>query len=314
MPTQTLAELSKRSQDELVKGVATDIFTTNPWWLRFPFLSFIGPGILVNRQATLGDSELLSVGDTITANSPSTTDQASFTVTTLLGEVQMNNLVQVQGESTAVDMTTDEIESKAISISRLAQTQIALGDGVKPNMNSLHTLTDSTQFTTASGGQALSFDLLDELTSLVKTNDGNVDFIVGHGTMHRRFKALYRAMNGSEPNTTVFTLPNGDTRTVTTFEDIPFFTNDYLSIEETANGVALTGGALTSVWAGNWDTGNKKTGLAMMYPLNSDAGISVEFAGLSQSKDEKIWRITTYWELFNGNRRSLARLTSLNQS
>jgi hypothetical protein len=309
--TQTLAELALFAQDDLVGGVAEDIVTVNPIFDFIPFIGYAGPGVLVNRENALGDAGMYGVGDTITHRAPSTATQFTYTATKIIGQVDMDELVQLQGESDAVDMTAQEISSKSKNVGRRFQTGMAIDDGVGNNMNSLHSLVDSEQFTTASAGQALSFELLDELLELVTAKDGEVDFLMAHRTVLRVFKTLYRALGGAAPETVVINMPDGTTRTVVQYEDIPFFRNDYLSVQETANGAALTGGALTSVWAGVWDDGSRKVGCAAIYPEASVAGIQVKAIGTSETKDEQMWRIKMYTEWVHFNRRGVARLPSI---
>ena len=71
-------------------------------------------------------------------------------------------------------------------------------------MNSLHSMVDSSQYTTASAGQALSFVLLDELCQLVTAKDGEVDFILMSDRTFRNYKALLRSQGTSAAAVTLF--------------------------------------------------------------------------------------------------------------
>lgn len=309
MATQTLAEAKKLINDQIVAGVAQDIIDINPLFDLLPFTSYSGQAILVNRENALGNAQVLGVGGTITAKTAATFTQVPFTSTKLIGDAEMDGLVQAQSESAGVDQTAVEISSKAKSIGRLFQQGMASGDGVSPNMNSLHSLVDASQFTTASAGQALSFALLDELCDLVLAKDGQVDWIMMPKRTIRAYKVLLRALGGT-PADWVVTLPSG--RRTLSYEGIPIFRNDFLSVTETANGAALTGGALTSVWAGVFDDGSQKVGVSAIHPASVPAGIMVEEIGAAETKDERIWRVKQYANFANFNRRGLARLPSIN--
>lgn len=311
MATQTLVEAKKLINNEIVQGVAEDIITTNPIYNVIPWTGYEGQAILVNRENALGDSQHLAIGGTITAKAASTTTQVPFTATTTIGDAEMNGLVQAQSKSAGVDQLAIEISSKAKSIGRKLQTGIAIGDGSAPNMNSLDTLCDAAQFTTASAGQALSFELMDELLDLVKSKDGEVDYVTMAGRTLRSYRTLVRALGGVN-ETIAFDMGNGRTRNVDVYNNIPIFQNDYLSVVETANGAALTGGALTSVYAGVWDDGSQKIGASMIYPDGVPAGIVVENVGVAETKDETITRVKSYSNFVNFNRKGLARLTSIN--
>lgn len=311
MATQTLAEAQKLIRNEIVAGVAEDIFTTNPIWAVMPWTGYEGQALLINRENALGDAQHLAVGGTITAKSAATFTQVPFTAVTTIGDAELNGLVAAQSRSAGVDQLAVEISSKAKSVGRLLQTGIATGTGVSPQLHSLHTLTDATQYTTASAGQALSFALLDELLDLVKAKDGEVDWLLMPARTLRSYRTLVRALGGTN-ETIIFDMGNGRTRDVDVYNGIPIFKNDYLSVAETANGAALTGGALTSVYAGVWDDGSQKVGVSMIYPDGTPVGIQVEQIGAAESKDEQIVRVKSYSNFASFNRRGIARLPSIN--
>lgn len=308
MATQTLAEAAKYIDDEIVQGVAEDIIDINPWFSILPYMGYTGQSLNVNRENTLGDSGVYSVGDTITDKAASLVDKISFEATKLIGDAEMDNLVQATSEGDDVDQLAIEISSKAKSIARLFQTGIATGTGVSPQINSFHSLVDASQYTTASATQVLSFALLDELLDLVKSKDGQVDFIMMAPRTMRSYKVLLRGLGGTAADWVV-TLPDG--RTTIGYEGIPIFKNEYLSVTETANGAALTTGVLTSVYAGCFDDGSKKIGVAAIHPIKVPAGISVEPIGQKEAKDESIWRVKQYVNFAIFNRRGAARLTSI---
>ena len=311
MATQTLTEAAKLVNNELIMGVAEDIFTTSPSWAVMPWIGYDGQGIIHNRENALGNAQHLAVGGTITAKAAATYTQQVFTATKTIGDAEMDGLVQAQSSSAGVDQLALEVSSKAKSVGRLLQTGIATGDGSSPNLNSMDTLCDASQFTSASAGQALSFALMDELLDLVKAKDGVVDFLMMPARTLRSYRALVRALGGVN-ETIAFAMPNGQSIDVSAYEGIPIFKNDYLSVEETANGAALTGGALTSVYAGCLDDGTKKTGVSMIYPNGTPAGIAVEQVGVAETKDETITRVKSYSNFALFNRRGLARLPSIN--
>jgi len=311
MATQTLAEAQKLINNEIVLGVAEDIFTTNPVWNVMPWTGYEGQALLVNRENALGNAQHLAVGGTITAKDAATFTQVPFTAVTTIGDAELNGLVAAQSRSAGVDQMAVEISSKAKSVGRLLQTGIATGDGVSPNLNSLHTLVDAAQYTGTSAGQALSFALLDELLNLVKAKDGEVDWLWMPGRTLRSYRTLVRGLGGVN-ETIVFDMGNGRTRNVDVYNGIPIFQNDYLSVAETANGAALTGGALASVYAGCWDDGSQKVGVSMIYPDGTPMGIAVEQIGAAEAKDEQIVRVKSYSNFASFNRRSIARLPSIN--
>lgn len=309
MATQTLAEAKKLINNQIIQGVAEDIISINPLFDILPFTGYTGQGMVVNRENALGDAGMYAVGATITNKAAATFINVTFTATKLIGDAELDGLVVAQSASAGVDQTAIEISSKAKTIGRLFQTGMATGDATGANMNSLHTLCDSSQFTTASAGQAISFALLDELMDLVKAKDGQVDWFQMPARTIRSIKVLLRNLGGATINEVV-TLPGG--RAVLGYEGVPIFKNEYLSVLETANGAALSGGALTSVWAGCFDDGSEKVGVAGIHPEGVPVGIVVEPIGAQEAVDSKIWRVKQYANFANFNRRGLARLPSIN--
>jgi len=311
MTTQTLAEAQKLINNEIVAGVVADVITTNPIWQVMPWNSYTGQAILVNRENALGDAQHLAIGGTITAKAAATFTQVPFTAVTTVGDAEMNGLVKVQSSSAGVDQLAVEISSKAKSVGRLLQAGMATGTGISPELHSLHTLVDAGQYTAASAGQALSFELLDEVLDLVKAKDGQVDWLMLPARTLRAYRTLVRALGGIN-ETVAFDMGNGRSRNVDVYNNIPMFQNDYLSTTETANGAALTTGALTSVYAGCWDDGSNKVGVSMIHPEGAPVGFDVSMVGESETKDEEIVRVKSYSNFVNFNRKGVARLTSIN--
>lgn len=311
MATQTLAEAAKLINNQIVQGVAEDIITTNPMWSAMPWTGYEGQAILVNRENALGDAQHLAIGGAITAKAAATFTQITFSATTTIGDAEINGLVAAQSSGAGVDQLAIEISSKAKSVGRLLQTGIASGTGVSPQLNSLHTLCDAGQFTAASAGQAITLLLMDQLLDLVKSKDGQVDWIMMPARTLRAYKALVRSLGGIT-ETMAYTMPNGTNRNVSVYEGVPIFQNDYLSVVETANGAALAGGALTSVYAGCWDDGSNKVGVSMIHPIAVPAGIQIEQVGVAETKDEVITRVKSYSNFALFNRKGMARLTSIN--
>lgn len=309
MATQTLAEAGRLINDQIVRGVAEDIISVNPIYSVIPFTPYQGQGLIIPRELTLGGTGYGSIGVALTATQKAAATFTTKTVTAvkLIGDAEMDGLVQVQSIGAGVDQVALEIASKSKSISRLFQTGMATG-GNSGDMRSLHTECDATQFCTASTTRTLEFVLLDELLDLVKSKDGQVDFILMPARTIRSYKILLRELGGT-PADWVVTLPDG--RSTIGYESIPIFKNEYLSTTETANGAALTTGVLTSVYAGVWDDGSGKVGCSAIYPAGASAGLVVEYIGYKENYDEQIWRVKWYTNFVNFNRKGLARLTSI---
>ena len=315
MATQTLAEASRLINNDIVTGIAEEIITLDAFYDLVPFTPFSGQAMVVNYESTLGDSQFLNVGDTITAKNPMANLTRTFYPTTLIGDVEMNNLVQATSSGAGVDQLALEIASKAKKLGRDLQGGLATGDGTLPNMNSVRSLVDGTQTiyadgTGAAGGAGLSFELLDQLIDKVKAKDGVVDYILMSGSMYNSYKALIRAMGGNSLDdiVTIPTTANAQ-RTVIAYEGIPIFKNDFLSVLEGNDGTGA--GVFQSIYAGVFDDGTRRIGGTFIYPEATAGGITTQMVGTSSTKDEEIYRLRFYGNFGLCNKLGLARLAGL---
>lgn len=315
MATQTLAEASKLINNDIVAGIAEEIISLNPFFDLIPYTTFSGQAFIVNYEDTLGDAQFLNVGDTITAKNPLATLSRTFQPTTLIGDVELNKLVQATSSGAGVNQLALEIASKSKTVGRKIQAGIATGTGVLPEMYSVKSLTDATQTifadeTGAAGGSGISFELLWKLIDLVKAKDGEVDYIMMSGSMMNSYKSLLISLGGNGINDVVKipTTANKE-RTVIAFEGIPIIKNEYLDVIEGNDGTGT--GVFQSIYAGVFDDGTRKVGATIITPEAISAGIDIQRVGISTTKDEEIYRISSYNNFAVCNKLGIARLAGL---
>ena len=94
MASVTLAESAKLSQNQLLAGVIENIVTVNPLYEVMPFMGIEGNALAYNRENALGDSQFLGVGGTITAKAAATFTAVTSSLTTLIGDAEVNGLIQ----------------------------------------------------------------------------------------------------------------------------------------------------------------------------------------------------------------------------
>ena len=117
MPTVTLAEAAKLTQDQLVAGLIETIVEVNPLYELMPFTEIEGNALAYNRENALGDTQFLGVGGTITAKNPATFTKVTSELTTLIGDAEVNGLIQAT-RSDYTDQTAVQVASKAKSAGR----------------------------------------------------------------------------------------------------------------------------------------------------------------------------------------------------
>ena len=288
MASVTLSESAKLAQDELVAGVIENIITVNPFFDILPFDGIDGNALAYNRENVLGDVQVLGVGGTITAKAAATFTQVTSTLTTIIGDAEVNGLIQVTRSGDGNDQQAVQIASKAKSVGRKYQDMFVNGTGSTNQFDGVINLVDSSQMaTTGENGKALDFEVMDELLDLVTDKDGEVDYFMMHARTLRSYMALLRGLGGASINEVV-ALPSG--REVPGYRGVPIFKNDWIPTTQTKG----SGGAVkTTVFAGTLDDGSRMHGIAGL-TAEAAAGIQVVPVGESETKDESITRIKWY--------------------
>ncbi len=300
MPTVTLTESAKLAQDELVAGVIENIITVNRMFEILPFDGIEGNALAYNRENALGPVARTGVGDTDgvigtggsnaarqAAKDPATFTQVTSTLTTIMGDAEINGLIQVTRSGDGNDQTAVQIASKAKSAGRQYQQDFITGDGTDFSFPGLQSLCVAAQAAnTGANGGALSFAFMDEMMDLVVDKDGQVDYMIFPARTLRSYYALLRALGGASIGDVV-ELPSGTQ--VPAYRGVPIFRNDYLPV----NQVKGSGMDQTTIYAGTFDDGSRQHGIAGL-TASEMAGIQVVDVGESETKDERIWRVKWY--------------------
>ncbi len=305
MASVTLAESAKLGLPELVAGVIESIVTVNRMFEIIPFDGIDGNALKYNREALLGPVATVGVGDTDgvigsaasagsnLAERQAAKDAATFTevtasLTTILGDAEVNGLIQATRSNDGNDQTETQIASKAKSAGRKFQDMFVNGDGTNETFPGLLALCAASQTRAATGanGDALSFETMDEVADLVIDKDGDVDYYAMNQRTIRSYKTLLRALGGAGVNE-VISLPSG--KTVPVYGDVPIFRNDYLPVNQTTGGNNTT----TTFYAGTLDEGGRQHGIAGLTAATA-AGVVIEDVGTHFDKDERVWRVKWY--------------------
>ena len=286
MASVTLAESAKLSLDQLIEGVIENVITVNQMFDVLPFSGIEGNSLAYNRENVLGDVDVEGVDDVIGSKAAATFTKVNSSLTTIIGDAEVNGLIQAT-RSNFTDQTATQLGSKAKSAGRKYQDMFINGTGADDQFDGLINLCVSAQeVATGTNGGALTFEFLDELLDLVTDKDGEVDYIVMHSRTLRSYNALLRGLGGATIGD-VITLPSG--KMVPAYRGVPIFRNDYIPI----NQVKGSGSAQTTIFAGTFDDGSNSVGVSGLTAQNA-AGLNVEDVGISETKDNHIWRIKWY--------------------
>lgn len=304
MASVTLAESAKLAQDELVAGVIENVITTNQMFEMLPFDAFDGNSLQYNRENALGAVKAAGVGADLSGadyKAAATFTKVNVGLTKIIGDAEVDNLIQATRSGDGNDQEAIQIASKAKAIGREYQRQMINGTGSNDEFTGLLGLCASSQKTTpATNGQAISFELLDEGMDLVEDKDGFVDYIMMHKRTRRSYRALLRALGGASINE-VFELPSGGE--VIAYSSTPIFRNDYIPVDQTQGNVSTA----TTVLMGSMDEGAREYGIAGLTARN-EAGISVIPVGEKEDKDETLTRVRWYCSLALFSEKGLAAI------
>jgi len=303
MSSVTLAESAKLAQDELVAGVIENIITVNRFFDVLPFDGIEGNSLAYNRENVLGDVINAGVGTTFSGagagKNPATFTRVNSNLTTIMGDAEVNGLIQATRSGDGNDQTAVQIASKAKSAGRQYQNQLINGTGTNNEFAGLLQLVAAGQtLTPQTNGQAISFEILDELMDRVVDKDGQVDYITMHARTLRSYKALLRNLGGASINE-VIELPSG--AEVPAYSGVPIFRNDYIPTNQTQGNVSTA----TTIFAGTLDDGSRTHGIAGLTATTA-AGIQVVDVGESEDADEHIWRVKWYCGLALFSEKGLA--------
>lgn len=287
MPSVTLAESAKLAQDMLVAGVIETIVDVDPMFELLPFDGIDGNSIAYNRELAMGDVQVLGVGGTITAKAAATFTRVSSDLTTIIGDAEVNGLIQATRSGDGNDQKVTQVMSKAKNVGRTYRNLFVNGTGAGNEFNGIINLTPvGQQVATATNGSNLSFDILDALIDKVKSKDGQVDFFQMPLRTIRSYYSLLRALGGANISE-VIQLPSG--KTVPSYRGVPIFPNDFIPTNQTKG----SGTNTTTIFAGCFDDGSRSNGIAGLTAQKA-AGIQVVPIGESETKDENITRIKWY--------------------
>lgn len=305
MPSVTLVESAKLAQNELVAGVIENVITVNRLFEVLPFDGIEGNAIAYNRENALGDTAVFTVGDTITSKAAATFTQVTASLTSIIGDAEVNGLIQATRSGDGNDQAAVQIASKAKSCGRQYQDMLINGTGASNQFTGLQLLVSGGQtVSNGANGAALTLAHMDELIDLVTDKDGAVDYLTTSAKVIRAYKALLRAAGGATINE--FTkLPSG--AEVPAYSGVPIFRNDYMLNNQTKG---TSSGICSSMFAGTFDDGSRTHGIVGL-TASQMAGIQVVDVGEKEAADEHIWRVKWYCGLALFSDKGLAVITGI---
>lgn len=290
MASVTLAEAAKLQQNPLVAGVIETIVTVNPVYQVMPFDQIVGNALQYNKEKVIGGVDFVGIGGDASVNAipagaktPAEFESVTTALKPLIGDAYVDHFIQTTMDNPN-NQKAIQVASKAKGLAREFQDTMINGDeGSNPkSFDGLSQLVPAAQ-TLDQNSAVFSFEMLDELMSIVKAKDGQVDFFMMPDVVLRKYLTLLRALGGAGIGETV-TLPNSTQ--VMAYRGVPMFRNDWIPV----SGSPVK---LTDIYAGCWDDGSRKVGVAGLTSSNQ-SGIFVNDIGEAESTNDTITRLRFY--------------------
>lgn len=282
-------EAEKLSENQLVRGVITEIIDRDDLFAVLPFTRVNGKAYVYNREGTLATATWLDPNDTITEDA-STFVEVTTKLRILAGDVDVDKFL-ASTMSDANDQLAIQIAAKAKALGREFRKVLAQGDSAKENkqFDGVAKLVAENQKIDA-GKKALTFSMLDELLDAVPLG---ADCIMMRSGTYRAYLSLLRATSGT--NAPLVMMENFG-RPMLTHNGVPIIVNDYIALNDTSDGCPIFAMRL-----------NEMDGLHGLFG-GSNAGIVVENIGTVQNKDAIRTRLKWYCGLALKSTKSLAAL------
>lgn len=307
MPSLTLAQAAVIQQNPLIQGVIESIVTVNQMYNYLPFDQIVGNALLYTREDAIGGVAPIGIGGgsnvvPAQAKTPATFTPVTTPLKALIGDALVDHFI----ETTMGTQNTQrgvQVASKAKGLGREYQRQFMLGDSATNPLefDGISVLTPAAQ-TIAAASATLTFEMLDELMSKVKSKDGAVDFFMMPDQALMRYRALLRALGGAGIGE-VKTMPDGTQLDM--YRGVPMFRNDWVPVVN-PSGTALD----TDIYAGCFDDGSRKVGIAGLTSVAQN-GIFVSYVGEAEQTNDTITRLRFYSSMAVFSQLGIAKLSTV---
>lgn len=297
-----VAEAFKLTTPDLVRGIATEIYTKNPLMQVIPWIGTEGNSYDYNREATNPTAAFVAEDGALTSGALTFT-----TVNDAIKSLYVQN--DVGGLSQSIVRSQDPkavlLMKMAKSLSEKIKDASINGAGTGTEFAGLEYLCSNNSrdniASTAAAGEAISFALLRELLDAVH----GATAILANPRTIRSIKALYDALGGTVP----MTILEGGYKTIS-FEGVPVIPIDNIGITDT-----LTGGDTgTAVYAirTNPQPGLEDDGVSFIYANRYPLGYKALDLGSLEDKDNDRMRLMQYMAMVTHSTLAVGSLNLIN--
>ena len=305
--TQSLNDVVSNEffRNPIYPGIADAIQEAQSFYEFVPFMAIKGSSIGVQENS---DQNLVKFGDdgmdldTGDSAVQLTTAFRNYNIKSIAGLANVGSVSGAASTANGVDLMAVAIQAKSRDIARKVYKQVVKGTsgGDSNGFRGLDDMYDDStgelhnknELTPANSGDDIA-DVLDQLLNAITAKDA--DFIMMNGTILNKFTARMRA-SGAGYNYVTSPITN---RNLLSYQGVPIFRNDYITVHTTDK---------HEIYAGCFEDGGN-TGIAMIYPEGTPAGIEVVDLGESEKYLGRVSRVAQHTALAVMNSEGLAKMT-----
>ena len=294
-------------RNPIYPGIADAIQEAQTFYEFIPFLAVKGSSIGVQQNTDQDLSKFVADGgdlDVSGANTALDTAVRNYNIKSIAGLANVGSVSGAAATANGVDLMAVAIQAKSRDIARKVFKQVVEGDLAGGNgdtngfrgLNNFYAaggeLNGVNEITPAASTDDIA-DCLDQVLNTLTAKDP--DFIMMNGTMLNKFTARMRA-SGAGYNYVTSPITN---RNLLSYQGVPIFRNDNLKVHDTDQ---------HDIYAGCFEDGGN-TGIAMIYPEGTPAGIEVVDLGESEKYLGRVSRVAQHTALAVMNSEGLAKIT-----
>lgn len=305
--TQSLNDVVSNEffRNPIYPGIADAIQEAQTFYEFVPFTAVKGSSIGVqensdqNLTAFVADGADLDTGNSI---NQLTTAFRNYNIKSIAGLANIGTVSNAGASANGVDLMAVAVQAKARDIARKVYKQVVKGvagadangfrgldDMYDDSTGELH---NKNELTPSAGGDDIA-DVLDQLLNSITAADP--EFIMMNGTILNKFTARMRA-SGAGFNYVTSPITN---RNILSYQGVPIFRNDYITVHTTDK---------HEIYAGCFEKGGN-TGITMIYPEGTPAGLEVVDLGESEKYLGRVTRVAQHTALAVMNSEGLAKMT-----
>ncbi len=292
-------------RNPIYPGIADAIQEAASFYEFVPFTAIKGSSIGVqensdqNLTAFVADGGDLDTGNSI---NQLTTAFRNYNIKSIAGLANIGTVSNAGASANGVDLMAVAIQAKARDIARKVYKQVVKGtdNGDASGFRGLDDfyadadgeLHGKNELTPSAGGDDIA-DVLDQLLNSITAADP--EFIMMNGTILNKFTSRMRA-SGAGFNYVTTPVTN---RNVLSYQGVPIFRNDHITVHTTDK---------HEIYAGCFEKGGN-TGITMLYPEGTPAGLEVVDLGESEKYLGRVTRVAQHTALAVMNSEGLAKMT-----